>query len=146
MYKTILAPLDGSARAEKILPHVAGLAQPIQASVILLRVIEAATNVPFMLKAMPETWENMVRLWNENAEKYLSTQRDRLTEQGVEAHIKVEYGPIAPTIIKVAEQDEADLIAMTSHGKTGLMSVFYGSVAVGVMHRVDRPLLIIRSH
>jgi nucleotide-binding universal stress UspA family protein len=39
----------------------------------------------------------------------------------------------------------ADLIAITSHGHTGLSRVFYGSVAAGVLHQVDRPLLIIRS-
>jgi nucleotide-binding universal stress UspA family protein len=48
-------------------------------------------------------------------------------------------------ICKVAEQEKADLIAMTSHGRTGAARVFYGSVASGVLHRIDRPLLIIRS-
>jgi nucleotide-binding universal stress UspA family protein len=42
-------------------------------------------------------------------------------------------------------QEEADLIAMASHGRSGLSRVFYGSVAAGVLHRVDRPLLLIRS-
>jgi nucleotide-binding universal stress UspA family protein len=143
MYKTILAPLDGSARAERILSHVERLAQHSGATVLLLRVIEPATN--FMLKANPDTWENMVRLWSENAETYLETQRARLLEPGIDARLLVEYGPIAATIVHVADQEDVDLIAMTSHGKTGLASVFYGSTALGVLHRVDRPLLIIRS-
>ena len=145
MYKTILAPLDGSTRAEKILLHVQKLAQHSSATVILLRVIETATNLPNMLKANPDTWENMIRLWNENAEIYLTTQCDQFREQGVEAQIQVEYGPIANTIVQVANDKDVDLIAMTSHGTTGLASVFYGTVALGVMHRVNRPLLLIRS-
>ena len=42
-------------------------------------------------------------------------------------------------------QEDADLIAMASHGRTGLARVFYGSVATGVLHKVDRPLLLIRA-
>ncbi len=43
------------------------------------------------------------------------------------------------------EQEDADLIAIASHGRTGLAQVFYGSVAAGVLQRIDRPLLLIRA-
>lgn len=145
MYKTILVPLDGSTRAEKILPHVEKLAQHSKSTVLLLRVIEAAHNIPLMLRAAPETWENMVRLWHETAETYLSAQEERFSQQNIPTRILVEYGPIASTIVKVAEQENTDLIAMTSHGATGLGKVFYGAVTSAVLHLVDRPLLLIRS-
>ena len=45
----------------------------------------------------------------------------------------------------MAARENADLIAMASHGRTGLGRVFYGSVAAGVLHRADRPLLLIRA-
>ena len=48
-------------------------------------------------------------------------------------------------IIDVAEREDADLIAMASHGHTGLARVFYGSVAAGVLNKADRPLLLIRA-
>ena len=48
-------------------------------------------------------------------------------------------GPVVQEIITCAEQKAADLIAMASHGRTGLARVFYGSVAAGILHRVDRP-------
>jgi nucleotide-binding universal stress UspA family protein len=48
-------------------------------------------------------------------------------------------------ITKTAELEGADLIAMASHGRTGLSQVFYGSVAAGVLHRANRPLLLVRS-
>ena len=57
----------------------------------------------------------------------------------------VAYGPAVERIIHIAEKENADLIAMTSHGGGGLTRVFYGSVAAGVLNRVDRPLLVIRS-
>ena len=57
----------------------------------------------------------------------------------------VAYGSAIERTIHVAEKESADLIAMTSHGGGGLTRVFYGSVAAGVLNRVDRPLLVIRS-
>ncbi|MCB0075487.1 MAG: universal stress protein, partial [Caldilineaceae bacterium] len=57
----------------------------------------------------------------------------------------VEQGPIVRTILDVAERENADLIAMASHGRSGLARVFYGSVAAGVLQSADRPLLIVRA-
>jgi nucleotide-binding universal stress UspA family protein len=54
-------------------------------------------------------------------------------------------GPVLATIIEVADQESVDLIAMASHVRSGLSHVFYGSAAIGVLHRVDRSLRIIRS-
>jgi len=49
------------------------------------------------------------------------------------------------TIISVAQRENADLIAIASHGRSGLSRVFYGSVAAGIMQKIDRPILIIRA-
>jgi nucleotide-binding universal stress UspA family protein len=57
----------------------------------------------------------------------------------------VESGNVVETIIRVAAEESADLIAMASHGRGGLSRVFYGSVAAGTLQQVDRPLLLIRS-
>ncbi|MCB0137738.1 MAG: universal stress protein, partial [Caldilineaceae bacterium] len=54
-------------------------------------------------------------------------------------------GPVVTAILDVAEREKADLIAMASHGRTGLSRVFYGSVAAGILHKADRPLLLIRA-
>lgn len=48
-------------------------------------------------------------------------------------------------IIQTANKENVDLIAMANHGSGGQARVFYGSVAAGVLNRVDRPLLVIRS-
>jgi nucleotide-binding universal stress UspA family protein len=62
-------------------------------------------------------------------------------------HVEVfaEEGPVVRTILDVAQRENVDLIAMASHGRTGLARVYYGSVAAGVLHQVDRPLLLIRA-
>jgi len=145
MYKTILVPLDGSARAEKILPHVKLIASNNQARVVFLRVIEPIYRIPNMLRAHPDTWRDAVNLWYEQADAYLMTQQTDFEQAGVKAETRIEEGIVVETIIQVAEEEDADLIAMTSHGLTGLARVFYGKVASGVLNRVDRPLLMVRG-
>ena len=149
MYKKILVPLDGSPRAEEILPYVVDLALKYQSSVILLQVVEIripADAVEFM--PLPDGWE-LVRQTMEAevkaAETYLGGIRFRLRAKGVEAERLIAYSPVVEAIIAAADQEKADLVAMASHGRTGAAQVFYGSVACGVLHRIDRPLLIIRS-
>ena len=78
-------------------------------------------------------------------EVYLDALCREPSWEGIEVTHVVEHGPIVETIIDVAEREGVDLIAMASHGRTGLPRVFYGSVTAGVLHRVDRPLLLIRS-
>ena len=54
-------------------------------------------------------------------------------------------GPVVKEILDFAEEEKVDLIALSSHGRTGLSRLFYGSVAAGILHQVDRPLLVIRA-
>lgn len=79
------------------------------------------------------------------AETYLAGLEGEYKDRGIRTRAFVQKGPVVSTIIQVAERERADLIAMASHGRTGLSRVFYGSVAAGVLHQVDRPLLLIRA-
>jgi nucleotide-binding universal stress UspA family protein len=145
MYNTILVPLDGSKRAEAILPHVEELAQRYGAEVIVLQVVDPprvvlgpqGTYVPLHQQAFEQR--------KNQAESYLAALQEKLCEKGVEARPRVAYGPVVEAIIDAARREGADLIAIASHGRSGLSRVFYGSVAAGVLHRADRPLLLIRS-
>jgi nucleotide-binding universal stress UspA family protein len=144
MYNTILVPLDGSKRAEAILPHVEDLAGRYGATVIFLRVVEP---VPLNVElkgaytVLREEFERRIK----QAESYLAALQGEYREKGIEVRIRVVHGSAVEAIIKTAEREGADLIAMASHGRTGLPQVFYGSVAAGVLHRIDHPLLLIRS-
>ncbi|MCC6904606.1 MAG: universal stress protein, partial [Anaerolineae bacterium] len=77
---------------------------------------------------------------------YLNTHAAALHAEGFKVETEVFFGPVVETIITAAATKQADLIAMASHGRSGLGHVFYGSVSSGVLNRVDRPLLLIRSH
>jgi nucleotide-binding universal stress UspA family protein len=145
MIKTILAPLDGSPRAEAILPYVEDLALRYSAKVLLLHVVELVPLIlgpegallPFDTQAV----EPVIR----DAETYLTRTSAALRDKGITTEVFVVCGAVVQTILDVAEREGAGLIAMASHGRTGLARVFYGSVAAGVLHRVDRPLLLIRA-
>jgi nucleotide-binding universal stress UspA family protein len=79
------------------------------------------------------------------AGSYLSSLKGEFREKGIEAKTCVVGGPIVEQIIACALKGDADLVAMTSHGRTGLARAFYGSVTAGVLNLIDRPLLIIRA-
>lgn len=148
MYKTILVPLDGSDLAEAILPHVEELAALCGAAVVFLNVIELPHIVPpkgESYEALPHVTAEDVDRQSDEAHRYLSDVTERETFKGLTARGVVEYGPIVATILRVAGEASADLIAMASHGRGGLADVYYGSVAAGVLQRIDRPLLIVRA-
>ncbi len=141
-YKTVLVPLDGSRRAEIILPHVESLAKTYSATVVLMHVIEPSFH---LVEAMHQEDADAIQQEMEKFQIYLAEQQASLRKQGISSRTVLGHGPIVEQIIKTANQENADLIAMVSHGRTGLTRVFYGSVAVGILHRIDRPLLLIRS-
>jgi nucleotide-binding universal stress UspA family protein len=147
MYTRILVPLDGSKRAERILPFVEKLALGFNSEVIFLQVVQ--TDFAYISSYSYYTDAGLEKAEREKirgeAEAYLGGQQGEFREKGIQARSLVTEGPVVRTIINVAEREGADLIAMASHGRTGLTRVFYGSVAAGVLHQVDRPLLIIRS-
>lgn len=147
MYREILVPLDGSKRAEKILPHVEELARVYHAEVVFLQVIgcppvdSGIVGAPFD----EEQCRKESQRRREDIESYLESWQSRFREKSIEARTCLGAGPVVEAILDAAEREGADLIALASHGRSGLSRVFYGSVAAGVLHRADRPLLLIRS-
>ncbi|MEX1247094.1 MAG: universal stress protein [Anaerolineales bacterium] len=153
MYQRILVPLDGSERAERILPHVETLASKGNSTVILLYVIEPAApsftpGMSMMVTPPPQEleifWKNLQEA-EKQAEEYLKKQAAILEKKGIKTEALLQRGDPVNAIVNMASETNADLIAMTSHGRTGLERVFYGSVTSGVLHKVDRPLLLIRA-
>lgn len=145
MYKNILVPLDGSQLAETILSHVEPIAKKFNATVCLLRVqtsslmLERDEVVDF--SKYHEEFEAMKTI----AADYLETKKQNYRQQGIEVVTRLVFGPVVEKILEVAEEMHADLIAMASHGVGGSPKMFYGSATAGVLHRIDRPLLIIRA-
>jgi nucleotide-binding universal stress UspA family protein len=144
MYKTILVLLDGSKVAEGILPHVENLAKRYGARVIIAQIIEP---IHFLSHepAIDLVEETMIEDLQKKTQEYFHKLQWKLRTQGIYTETRIEVGNPVKKILEIAEKENADLIAMVNRGRTGLSRVFYGSVAVGVSNRTDRPLLIIRA-
>jgi len=145
MYKKILVPLDGSQRAEAILPHVEDLASRYQSTILLLQVVEPTIAYTSPYDVYPELSLEDAERRAEDVSVYLSNLASRFQGEGLHAQCHIEHGPVVTAIMDLANSEDVDLIAMASHGRTGLARVFYGSVAAGVLSHVDRPLLLVRS-
>jgi nucleotide-binding universal stress UspA family protein len=147
MYSTILVPLDGSERAEVILSHVIELAKKFSAKVILLEAVEQKLvyTGDLEISAMTRKADEELAKQTKIAESYIKGVKEKLEKHAIKVTTRIMQGPPVEAIIAMAKQENADLIAMASHGRSGLGRVFYGSVAAGILHQVDRPLLIIRS-
>ena len=145
MYQKILVPLDGSKRAEAILSHVESIAKSNHAKVFFLKVEEE----PIMLER-DEVID--IAKYNEvftkqvaRSQTYLDQLHARFYEIGINAVTQLAYGSVVKAILNVAAETGADLIAMATHGLSGLARVSYGNVAAGVLQAADIPILLIRS-
>jgi nucleotide-binding universal stress UspA family protein len=145
MYNKILVPLDGSKRAEAVLPHAMEMANRYGAEIIFLRVEE--------LYVMLE-WDEVVDLAKchekfdtrkKASESYLDQIEAEFRDKGIKTDTRVVYGPVVKSILTTAEEMDVGIIIMASHGLSGLPRTFYGSVTAGVLQKIDRPLLIIRT-
>lgn len=144
MYKKILVPLDGSKRAERILTHVEQLAHNFGAQVIFLHVVEHHYVYTTPLNPI-DIDEISTEALTKQAESYLAGLVGEFRKKNIKSKAVVEQGSTSHTIMNIAEREKIDLIAMASHGRSGLSRVYYGSVAASVLHLVDRPILLVRA-
>ena len=137
MYKRILVTLDGSETAEQILPHVEALNSGGR-EIHLLRVAMAHT-VPGV-----DPTEAQITVVKE-AEDYLKQVEERLRKKGLKVESHVRYGHAADEILDHAEYWKFDLIAMTTHGRSGVGRWVLGSVTEKVVRGSSTPVLVVRS-
>ena len=137
MFKKILVPLDGSKLAEKILPRVERLVRDSQGEVHLLRVV-----VSYQIDPREEKKERdrlMQEAWD-----YLEKIVSRLRKKRVKAFAVVAYGKDAVQICDFARKNRFDLIAMATHGRSGISRWALGSVADKVLSCSAVPVMLIR--
>ena len=136
--RKILIPLDGSALAESAIATATEVAGQ-DTTFMLLRAAEAHT-----LPGADPT-EAQVAIVRE-AEGYLAGIAARLKGQGVErVETSVWYGPAESAIVEAARLRKADLIVMSTHGRSGLGRLILGSVAESVLRGTTTPILLLRE-
>jgi len=140
--KRIVLPLDGSPVAESVLPVVADLARAGGGSVRLLRVMPLPNNcVDADGRVVAYADQEMERLEAKGLD-YLRTVETRLGGLPIESHIR--FGDPLDEILKEADDFDADLIAVTTAGRSGLGRAVLGSVAERVFRKAGTPVLLYR--
>lgn len=147
MYGKIVVPLDGSPLAEGILPHVIELIRGRGSQVYLLSVaplalgtLPAVVDIPLPPVSLREEEQRVER---ELAE-YLQAVARRLEPVAAGVQVSVRFGRQADEILDFAAEVEADLIAMSSHGRSGIGRWVFGSVAERVLRGAACPVLLVR--
>ena len=136
-FKRVLVPLDGSEMADRILPLVEEVARAHDSQVTLLRV------EPLVITELPSPLF-AGSLWDPAPlQESLAPQRDRLATAGLRVEARAAYGVVAAEVLSAAR--EADLLAMTTHGRGGVARWWFGSVAEQVLRHAPCPLLVLRT-
>jgi nucleotide-binding universal stress UspA family protein len=141
----VLIPLDGSALAEEAIAPALALGQLMDVEYTLLETIEAPELSYASATPVAEPNQRVVQLWRASALAGIEQVAARMREHGVVVHTRVTYGQPAVTIIEYAREHAADLIALTTHGRSGAMRLLLGSVADKVVRGAGVPVLIQRS-
>ena len=143
MYKRVVVPLDGSSLAECMLHFVVDIAGPLDLEVVLLRVVKPVP--PVVTEGSRTMIVDDVAARLADARRYLAPLADELRAKGVRVRTEVRHGqPIVDEIIEGARQAGADLIAMTTHGRSGLGRLLFGSVAEAVLRQAEIPVFLMR--
>jgi nucleotide-binding universal stress UspA family protein len=147
MYTKIVVPLDGSELAEGVLPHVAEIIRDRGSRVCLLAVAPLARGTPPILAdvlSSATTQEERQRVERELT-TYLHTVAGKLEPLAADVHVGVRFGRAADEILAFAGEVDADLIAMSTHGRSGIRQWVFGSVADRILHGAACPLLLVRT-
>jgi len=144
MFKKILVPLDGSPMAEAVLPYIRRMAKEDGAEIELLNV----TMIPIAAYPVdaPLDIEPMIQQQREASEQYLKKIVEDIGHEGIKVTPLISEGPVAEQILQYAETTGVDLIAMSTHGRSGLSRWLMGSVADKVLHGAKVPVLLIRPN
>lgn len=151
MYERILVPLDGSKVGEAALPHVEELVTKMlpetNVEVTLLQVVSSLSHYIVAGEAsaqVPYTEQEVEQIKKRSAD-YLDQAGESLRTSGATVRVRVSVGRAAEEIIKTADAIKVDLIAMSTHGRSGISRWAFGSVTDRVLRSGDRPILMVRA-
>ncbi|OGG48203.1 MAG: hypothetical protein A3F84_21960 [Candidatus Handelsmanbacteria bacterium RIFCSPLOWO2_12_FULL_64_10] len=151
MYRRILMPHDGSAFAERVLPHVTELAKRYEAEVHLLEIIpiqtpgllapelSVGTEPELAIDALDAAQQSL----REAGRARLENLATHLQNEGVNVRWSIVDGDPVHEILAYAAKLDVDLIAMATHGRSGLARAILGSVTDAVLRRGNRPMLVV---
>jgi nucleotide-binding universal stress UspA family protein len=142
MFKRVLVTLDGSKVAEGVLPLLEQIAGPLDLEVTLLRVLQPLP--PNAIEGTRHVTVEDIPGRFKNAYAYLAPIATSLEATGVRVATDVRRGDPVTKILEAAKDAKADLIAMTTHGRSGFSRLLFGSVAEAVLRQTDIPVFLMR--
>ncbi|MEZ4710347.1 MAG: universal stress protein [Caldilineaceae bacterium] len=143
MFRKIVAPLDGAALAEQILPYVRQITIPAQTEIELVCNLAELPGPP-LADELDNLGGNIDHVYGA-IQVYLQQQHDELAQLGYRARVQMVKDGSAAEIVRVAAEIGADLIAMATHGRSPIGRWVLGSVADEVLHATHRPMLLARA-
>lgn len=139
MYRKILVALENSQADESLVPHVTTLALQVKAELLLVHVADGWVARNFDRLKLAESEEMKAD------RAYLESVATRLRGQGLEVETKLALGDPPEEILKTAETQRCDLIAMTSHGHRLIGDLLFGSTIHQVRHKTTIPVLLVKA-
>ncbi len=143
MFKHILAPLDGSQRAEQAIPFAARIARTAKSIVQLVHVVDSTTIFLSTRMVQPSLKQSVLDTHLNNATSYLEQVARSRQLEGIQTKTTVLFGSAASAILSAAEN--SDLIVLCSHGYTGMTRLVLGSVAEYVIRHGSVPIVLLRE-
>jgi nucleotide-binding universal stress UspA family protein len=142
----ILVPLDGSKQSETLLPYIKNLASELKSKIILLHVITQPYQIYTGTEGVVEVCytREELKMKRVDAKNYLERLGRLCIGKGIIFSTQVRVGEAAEEIIKLAEKHNIDLVAMSTHGRSGFSRWEHGSIADKVLHAGNTPLLLVR--
>jgi len=147
MYQRILVPSDGSPTSQRALEEALGLARQVGqgAQLELLHVVEI---ILFPDSEIYFNYAELQKIMRSSGEKILAQAEKMVQQAGVAVQKRLLHADgerIANVIVEEARRWPADLIVIGTHGRSGFSRILFGSVAEGVVHTADVPVLLIRG-
>jgi nucleotide-binding universal stress UspA family protein len=140
VYQHILVAVEHSKADEAILEHITNLARLTRARLLLVHVADGFAARHFEDLHLRESDE----IRDDRA--YLQRRADELRAAGLDTDCRLAMGDPATEIIKIAEQEQVDLIAMSTHGHRFLSDLLHGTTVDKVRHTVRVPVLLLRAN
>ncbi len=148
-FNQILVPLDGSSLAETVIPYVEHLARALGSQVFPVRIIDPLKSPPVPVAdyaaglALKEYEKDLAEMMTKEAATYLAEKESELQNKGIDASSSVLVGKPYKAITEYA-QNNASLIALTTHGHTGDRKGAYGSITSKILESSSQPVFLVR--
>ena len=139
MYKKILVALENSKADQSLLPHVRQLAKLLGSHLLLVHVADGWVARTYDQLKLAESEEMR------NDQRYLEEMAEQVRRDGLSVSVHLALGDPPREIVKVAEKEKCDLIAMTTHGHRLIGDLLFGSTIHEVRHQTAVPVLLVRA-